>query len=569
MQIPNPASGTGCKVTQSALQMPANSWDRFRRFLGKGRYQRKLGVALDRRAAAERALDLSERQFRILVESVTDYALYMLDANGHVTSWNTGAERIKGYSADEVLGHHFSRFYTEDDRRNGVPQRALETAVREGKWEGEGWRVRKDGSQFWANAVIRPIKDEDGELIGFAKVTRDITEQHKQQEAVEKAQAAFVQAQKMEVVGQLTGGIAHDFNNILTSIIGSIDLLERRGAITAEEPHRLLGIAMRSAERGASLTQRLLAFSRRQALDPRPTDVNRLVGGMSELLHQTLGESISIETVLAGGIWRTFVDPNQLESALLNLAINARDAMPDGGKLTIETGNTYLDDDYAAMNAEVTAGQYVLIAVSDTGQGMPEAVMSRAFEPFYTTKLEGKGTGLGLSQVYGFVKQTGGHVKIYSEPGRGTTVKVYLPRHVMEVQIEEPPSRPDFSVMGEGQTILSVEDDEDVREYTRTALTSLGYRVLETGDGLSALRILEEHPEVALLFTDVGLPGMNGRRLVQEARNRLPDLKVLYTTGYARNAIVHHGLLDADVELLPKPFTVETLGRKIRQVLCR
>jgi PAS domain S-box-containing protein len=549
--------------------MSANSWDKFRRFLGRGAHQRILGVALDRREAADQALDFSEQQFRILVESVTDYAIYMLDASGHVKSWNTGAQRIKGYSADEILGQHFSRFYTENDRRNGMPQRALEAAVREGKWEGEGWRVRKDGSQLWANAVIHPIGDEDGGLIGFAKVTRDITERRKQQEALEKAQAAFVQAQKMEAVGQLTGGIAHDFNNLLTSIIGSIDVVERGGGITAEEPRRLLGIAKRSAERGASLTQRLLAFSRRQALDPRQTDVNRLVAGMSELLHRTLGEDIGIETVLAGGIWRTFVDPNQLENALLNLAINARDAMPDGGKLTIETGNTYLDDDYAAMNAEVAAGQYVLIAVSDTGEGMPEAVISRAFEPFYTTKPEGKGTGLGLSQVYGFVKQTGGHVKIYSEPGHGTTVKVYLARHLMEVQIEEPPSRPDFSVMGEGQTILSVEDDEDVREYTRVALTSLGYRVFEAGDGLSALRILEERPEVALLFTDVGLPGMNGRRLVQEARNRLPDLKVLYTTGYARNAIVHHGLLDADVELLPKPFTVETLGRKIRQVLHR
>jgi CheY-like chemotaxis protein len=317
----------------------------------------------------------------------------------------------------------------------------------------------------------------------------------------------------MEAVGQLTGGVAHDFNNLLTSIIGSIDLVERGDAITAEEPRRLLGIAKRSAERGASLTQRLLAFSRRQTLDPRQIDVNRLVAGMSELLHRTLGEGIGIETVLAGGIWRAFVDPNQLENALLNLAINARDAMPNGGKLTIETGNTYLDDDYAAMHAEVTAGQYVLIAVSDTGQGMPEAVMSRAFEPFYTTKSEGKGTGLGLSQVHGFVKQTGGHVKIYSEPGRGTTVKVYLPRHIMEVQVEEPPSRPDFSVVGEGQMILSVEDDEDVREYTRVALTSLGYRVLEAADGISALRILEEHLEIVLLFTDVGLPGMNGRRL--------------------------------------------------------
>jgi PAS domain S-box-containing protein len=547
--------------------MSANSWSKFRRFVGKGQDQVALENALDQREAAENALTLSERQFRILVENVADYAIYMLDAQGRVTTWNRGAERIKGYGAKEIIGQHFSRFYTADDRRKEMPQRALETAVCEGKFHSEGWRVRKDGSQFWADTVIQAIRDEDDELIGFAKVTQDVTERLKQQDALAKAQAAFVQAQKMEAVGQLSGGIAHDFNNLLTSIIGSIDLLERRGDIAVDQQRRLLDIAKRSAERGASLTQRLLAFSRKQALDPRPLDANRLVQGMSELLRRTLGESIGIETVLAGGLWQTFVDPNHLENALLNLAINARDAMPDGGKLTIETGNTYLDDDYAAAHVEVTPGQYVLVAISDTGHGMPEAVMSRAFEPFYTTKPEGKGTGLGLSQVYGFVKQTDGHVKIYSEPGQGTTVKVYLPRHLTEAKVEEPRARPDVYASGGGETVLLVEDDEDVREYTSAALTALGYRVFEAGEAVAALRVLDEHSEIALLLTDVGLPGMNGSRLAQEARSRLPNLKVLYTTGYARNAIVHHGLLDAGVQLLPKPFTVDTLGRKIRDVL--
>jgi PAS domain S-box-containing protein len=547
--------------------MPANSWSKFRRLLGKAEDQVTLEIALEQREAAEKALTLSERQFRILVESVTDYAIYLLDAHGRVMTWNRGAERIKGYAAEEIIGQHFSRFYSAGDRQKEIPQRALETAVREGKFDSEGWRVRKDGSQFWADTVIQAIRDEDGELIGFAKVTQDITEQLKQQDALAKAQAAFVQAQKMEAIGHLSGGIAHDFNNLLTSIIGNIELLQRRGYITAAEPRRLLEIAKRSAERGASLTQRLLAFSRKQALDPRPLDANRLVRGMSELLQRTLGESIDIETVLAGGLWLTFADPNQLENALLNLAINARDAMPDGGKLTIETGNTYLDDDYATAHVEVTPGQYVVIAISDTGDGMSEAVMSRAFEPFFTTKPEGKGTGLGLSQVYGFVKQTGGHVKIYSEPGQGTTVKVYLPRHLTEAKLEDPPARPDFSAIGEGETVLVVEDDEDVREYTRAALTALGYRVLEAAEAGAALRVLEDDSEIALLLTDVGLPGMNGSRLAQEARSRLPALKILYTTGYARNAIVHHGLLDADVQLLPKPFTVDALGRKIRNVL--
>jgi len=394
---------------------------------------------------------LIERQFRILVESVTDYAIYMLDPGGRVMTWNRGAERIKGYTAREIIGQDFSCFYTKDDCRKDLPQRALETAAHDGKYTAEGWRVRKDGSQFWANIVVQAIRDEDGELIGFAKVTQDVTERLKQQDALAKAQTAFVQTQKMEAIGQLSGGVAHDFNNLLTSIIGSLDLLERGGEVTADEPRRLLDLAKRSAERGTSLTQQLLAFSRKQALDPHPLDANRLVQGMSELLRRTLGEGIQIETVLAGGLWQTFVDPNQLEHALLNLAINARDAMPGGGKLTIETGNTYLDDDYAAANVEVTAGQYVLVAVSDTGYGMSEQVTSRAFDPFFTTKPEGKGTGLGLSQVYGFVKQTGGHVKIYSQSTQGTTVKIYLPRHLTEAKIDEPQARPEFSVMGVGR----------------------------------------------------------------------------------------------------------------------
>jgi PAS domain S-box-containing protein len=547
--------------------MSANAWPRFRRFLTNGQDQKSLEIALNQRDAAEKALTSSERQFRILLDSVTDYAIYMLDPGGRVTTWNRGAERIKGYTAKEVIGQDFACFYTRDDCRRGLPQRALETAASEGKYTNEGWRVRKDGSQFWANVIIQAIRDEDGELIGFAKVTQDVTERLKQQDALAKAQAAFVQAQKMEAIGQLCGGVAHDFNNLLTSIVGSLDLLERRGDITAKEPQHLLEIAKRSAERGASLTQQLLAFSRKQTLDPCPLDANRLVRGMSELLRRTLGESIEIETVLAGGLWQTFVDPNQLEHALLNLAINARDAMPDGGKLTIETGNTYLDDDYAAAHMEVTPGQYVLVAVSDTGYGMSEQVISRAFDPFFTTKPEGKGTGLGLSQVHGFVKQTGGHIKIYSEPGQGTTIKIYLPRHLAEAKIEEPPARPEFSIMGVGETILLVEDDEDVREYTRAALAALGYSVLEAGEATTALRLLEQHLETILLLTDVGLPGMNGSRLAHEARSRSPRLKILYTTGYARNAIVHHGLLDANVRLLPKPFTVEALGRKIRDVL--
>ena len=289
---------------------------------------------------------------------------------------------------------------------------------------------------------------------------------------------------------------------------------------------------------------------------------------MSDLLRRTLGESVSIETILAGGLWKTLVDPNQLENAVLNLAINARDAMGSGGKVTIETGNTYLDDEYAAMHAEVMAGQYVLIAVTDTGHGMSEEVTARAFEPFYTTKPEGRGTGLGLSQVYGFVKQSGGHIKIYSELGSGTSVKLYLLRDNSNgIKSVEAPPGSEISALGRGEKILIVEDDDDVREYTRAALVSLGYRVYEAGEAISALETLAEQPDIVLLFTDLGLPGMNGRRLAEEAQARLPNIKVIYATGYARNAIVHNGLVDPGVNLIPKPYTVQALGRKLRQVL--
>jgi PAS domain S-box-containing protein len=518
--------------------------------------------ARDRGAArAER-----ERQFDILVATVTDYAIYMLDPQGNVTTWNVGAERIKGYSAGEIVGENYARFFTEEDRRAGRPAAALAAAERDGRYEAEGWRVRRDGSRLWVNAVIYPVRDEARRLTGFVKVIRDITERLRQQDALERARAAALQLQKMEAVGQLTGGVAHDFNNILTTVLGLADVLGRRGDLPASAK-RQLSLILRAAERGAALTQRLLAFSRRQALEPHPLDVNRLVGGMSDLLRRTLGETVKIEAILAAGLWRTFVDANQLESALLNLGINARDAMPDGGKLTIETGNSYLDDEYAATNAEVTAGQYVLVAVTDTGEGMVPEVAGRAFEPFYTTKAEGKGTGLGLSQVYGFVKQSGGHIKIYSEPGTGTCVKIYLPRHFEGAPVEERPQRPDLAVLGQGEKILVVDDDEDVRQYVCAALISLGYRVLEARDGPAALQLINDQPDIALLFTDVGLPGMNGRRLAEAAHARLPHLKILYATGYARNAVVHNGLVDPGVNLLPKPFTVEGLGRKLRQVL--
>jgi PAS domain S-box-containing protein len=385
-----------------------------------------------------------------------------------------------------------------------------------------------------------------------------------------KAEETLRQAQKMEAVGQLTGGIAHDFNNLLTIIIGNIELLQRRLPDDAARLRRAADHAMEGARRAATLTQRLLAFSRRQPLDPKPIDANQLVAGMSELLRRTLGETIVLETVLAGGLWRTQADPNQLENAILNLAVNARDAMPNGGKLTIETANARLDEAYVeAVSEPISAGQYVLVAVSDTGTGMDQEAMEKAFEPFFTTKEAGKGTGLGLSQVYGFVRQSNGHVRIYSELGSGTTAKIYLPRLLnSDGAPAEVIERRTAARSGEGETILVVEDENSLRQYTTETLRELGYRVLDAPDGPTALDILDQHPEIDLLFTDVVLAGgMNGRVLADEVLRRRPNIEVLFTTGYTSNAVVHHGRLDPGVHLISKPFTYAELASKVRRLL--
>jgi signal transduction histidine kinase/ActR/RegA family two-component response regulator len=379
---------------------------------------------------------------------------------------------------------------------------------------------------------------------------------------------ALRQAQKMEAVGQLTGGVAHDFNNLLQIIIGNLETLERNLPETSGRLHRAVQSAMNGARRAASLTRRLLAFSRRQPLDPKPIDVNVLVTGMSELLHRSLGETIETETVRAAGLWRVEVDANELEATILNLAVNARDAMKSGGRLTIETANAYIDEAYAAGQAEVTPGQYVSISISDTGEGMNADTMARAFEPFFTTKPVGRGTGLGLSQVYGFVKQSGGHVKLYSEPGQGTTVRIYLPRWEGDVETVEQQQDTPVPEGEREETILVVEDDDDVRAFSVESLRELGYRVIEAHDGAAALRLLERQPRIDLLFTDVVLPGgLTGAQVAAQARAMRSDLKVLFTTGYARNAIVHHGRLDKGVQLLTKPFSFKDLAAKVRDIL--
>jgi len=513
----------------------------------------------------------SELRYRHLLESVVDYAIFQLDAEGLVTTWNSGARRIKGYTADEIIGKHFSAFYTEEDRAAGIPAKALETAGREGRYEAEGWRVRKDGSRFFASVVIDRIVDDDGQLIGFAKVTRDITEKHQAQQRLKETQEQLASAQKMEAIGQLSGGIAHDFNNLLMIVLGNLETAQRNvRKIGNEQLQRTLANASRGAQRAAALTSRLLAFSRRQALDPKPMDVNKFLSGAVEFLSRSLGETIEIETVGSAGLWPIEADPNQLESALVNLAINARDAMPKGGKLTIEAANTFVDLDYARVNPEISAGQYVVIAVTDTGTGMSPEIQSHAFEPFFTTKEIGHGTGLGLSQVYGFVKQSGGHVKIYSEVGEGTTIKMYFPRllgmHATEGESAEPAVVP----ADIGETILVVEDDEGVRSYLAETLRSLNYTVLTAANAQAALTVLvQDNKRVDLLLTDIVMPGLTGRELGIKARAFRPDLPILYMTGYSRNAVVHQGRIDPGVDLLQKPVRQADLAQRIRDILDR
>jgi signal transduction histidine kinase/CheY-like chemotaxis protein len=386
----------------------------------------------------------------------------------------------------------------------------------------------------------------------------------------EAAQAQLRQVQKMESIGQLTGGIAHDFNNMLAIVIGSLDMARRRLGEDGD-PRVMKGIdnATEGAQRAAQLTSRLLAFSRQQPLDPQPTDVNKLVGGMSELLRRTIGEDMRVESVLAGGLWRASIDANQLESAILNLCVNARDAMPGGGRLTIETANAHLDDSYAATHDEVAPGQYIMVSVTDTGTGMPPHVVERAFDPFFTTKGVGKGTGLGLSQVFGFVKQSRGHVKIYSEPGEGTIIKIYLPRHygAEAAQGYAAPATDSLPRAQGEEIILVVEDEDRVRHMSVDSLRELGYTVVQASDGEQALEMLAIQPRIDMLFTDIVMPGINGRILADRATTQRPGLKVLYTTGYTRNAIVHNGMLDPGVAFLAKPFTFDQLAIKVRQVL--
>jgi PAS domain S-box-containing protein len=474
------------------------------------------------------------------------------------------------------------------------------------EWQIE-FRVcrQSDNAVRWMEARHLVVYDEAGKPVRVIGVNADVTDRKRalmqlhafretleervkertsqlqaENEARLKAEALLRQAQKMEAVGQLTGGVAHDFNNLLTLVVGGLDTIGRQLQMMPASPavsrmSRARDMALQGAQRAVSLTDRLLAFSRQQPLDPKPIDANKLVAGTSDLLQRTLGETVALETVLAAGLWRAFADANELENALLNLVLNARDAIREGnkqgdGKVTIETANCYLDDSYVSTLSEpVGPGQYVMIAVADNGIGMDAKTVERAFEPFFTTKEVGRGTGLGLSQVYGFVRQSSGNVKIYSEPGEGTTIKIYLPRFIGdEAQPYVSKKAEESDSIAGSETVLVVEDDELLRTYTVEVLQELGYRVLEARNAAAALDILSCETHVDLLFTDIVIPGgMNGRALAEEALRRVPALKVLFTTGYTRNAIVHHGRLDPGVALLGKPYSPSDLAAKIRSVL--
>ena len=497
----------------------------------------------------EKALRDSEERFRMLVQGVRDYAIYMLDTEGRVTNWNSGAQSIKGYTAEEIVGQHFSRFYTDEDRARGEPQFALETALREGKYEREAWRVRKDGSPFWASVVLDPIFDESGKHIGFAKITRDITERKKAQEQLEETQASLVQSQKLQALGELTGGIAHDFNNLMTVIAGSADFLLRKPDLPDEKRRQYLEAIGETADRASTLTNHLLAFGRRQPIKPEVLDLNVRLDAIADMLARTLGSVIHIELDLQPGAARVEVDAAQLETAILNAAVNARDAMPGGGTLTLSTRAVHEN-----------GAEFIALAIRDTGTGMPKEVIDRAFEPFFTTKEVGKGTGLGLSQIHGFAAQAGGRAEIGSEEGRGTTITFMLPRTEKNVALAVPSAS--MSDLPEGLRVLLVEDNPQVRDFAEGLLLDLGCKVVPADSAQAALKLLEAEP-IDLVLSDVVMPGMSGVELARRMLESHPDVPVLLATGYS-DEIVKRG---SEFEVLAKPFGAADLSKAMAATL--
>ena len=486
---------------------------------------------LTERKLAEESLRRSEQQFKLLVQGVTDYAIYMLDEQGIISSWNAGAQRIKGYSVDEVVGTHFSRFYRPEDRDRGDPAKALAIAARDGRFEAEGWRVRKDGSQFWANVVIDPIRDAANRIIGFAKITRDVTEKRETALALERAREALFQSQKLDAIGQLSGGIAHDFNNLLMVILSSLELLGRR-IPDDERLVKLIQNATAGAKRGVALTQRMLAFARRQELHPVAVQVPDLVDGMMDLLERSLGPMIRVETTSAPDLPAVLVDPNQLELAILNLALNARDAMPEGGTLVISGGEDHAADE---SGQPTVVGRRLRLSIADSGTGMDAATLARAAEPFFTTKGVGKGTGLGLPMVYGLATQSGGRFALTSTLGQGTTAALWLPLAPADQTSKRAPAT---SALASSPSaikplrVLAVDDDTLVLTNTANMLEELGHAVVQAVSGEAALAILSQDASVDLVITDHAMPNMSGLQLIEALKRQHPALPVILATGF-------------------------------------
>jgi PAS domain S-box-containing protein len=516
----------------------------------------KITRDLTDRKMAEETLRRSEQQFRMLVQGVTDYAIYMLSPEGRVSNWNQGAQRIKGYLPEEIIGEHFSVFYTPEDRAAGEPQRALAIATHEGRFENRSWRVRKDGTRFLAHVVVDAIRGETGTLLGFAKITRDVTEAHKAQQDLEKTREALFQAQKMQAIGQLSGGIAHDFNNLLTVILGNLEIVQKR---IGDDPKltRLLENATQGALRGVSLTQRMLAFARRQELKTEAVDIPQLVQGITGLLRSSLGPNIKIETRFPLELDRVLADTNQLELAILNLATNARDAMPDGGSVIIKAEHEVVLEQ--AQHA-LAAGHYVCLSLTDTGAGMDANTLASAKDPFFTTKGLGKGTGLGLSMVHGFIEQLGGRFVLKSEPGQGTTAELWLPMAThADIASPAPVIEPVSSVPR--LSVLVVDDDSLVLTSTVLLLEDLGHRVLSVTSGAQALNLFDQGEVIDLMITDMAMPHMSGAQLAHAVRLLKPDLPIILATGYAERL---EGFA-AQLPRLPKPFTQLNLLEVIAQ----
>ncbi len=515
---------------------------------------------LTERKSAEDTLRKSEEQFRLLVQSVTDYAIYMLSPEGIITNWNAGAERIKGYAPQEIIGQHFSKFYSPEDAAAGVPQLGLETALRDGRFEKEGWRYRKDGSKFWASVVIDPIRTPNGELIGYAKITRDMTERKQAQEQLERVREAMAQSQKMDAIGQLTGGVAHDFNNLLMAVLGSLELIRKR---LPEDPKLklLLNNAFEGARRGVSLSQRMLSFARRQELSLTAVDVRALVLGMSDMLERTLGPMTSIEIDIPEDLPVIRADANQLETALLNLTVNSRDAMPEGGVIEI---SARLVTTPPMMGTKALNGECVVLTVRDSGEGMDSETLSRALEPFFTTKGIGKGTGLGLSMVHGITEQLGGRLRIESNKGKGTSVELWLP--LTQGEVLPAAAAPEVTIAKLDKSslvIVVVDDDKLVLTNTKAMLEDFGHTALDALSGAAALELIRKTPHVDLVITDQAMPQMTGMQLAAAIKVDWPNLPILLVSGYAElpSKTPFH------VPKLAKPFSLDDLEYAISRTI--